>query len=87
MLTFRPPLPTFPVELRGRVPRACLIRRGSCWTIAYHIVGHLEFYRDVRHKSPPWPEGYWPKKAEPANEEAWDKSVDSIKRTSQTCAS
>jgi hypothetical protein len=37
----------------------------------------LEFTKDARHKSPPWPEGYWPKK--PAKGKDWDKSVAAFK--------
>jgi hypothetical protein len=33
----------------------------------------LEFTKDARHKSPSWPEGYWPKK--PAAGKDWQNSV------------
>ena len=36
----------------------------------------LEFSRNKKHESPKWPEGYWPKSAEPPNEDSWKKSVD-----------
>jgi len=35
----------------------------------------LEFSRNARHVSPPWPEGYWPKDKKRADREAWEKSV------------
>ncbi len=35
----------------------------------------LEFSRNEKHKSPKWPEGYWPKTEAPPSEEAWTKSV------------
>ena len=35
----------------------------------------LEFSRNVKHVSPKFPEGYWPKSAAPADESAWDKSI------------
>lgn len=35
----------------------------------------LEFSRNPEHQSPPFPEGYWPKAAQPPDEEAWDRSV------------
>jgi hypothetical protein len=38
----------------------------------------LEFSRNPKHVSPEWPEGYWPKKAEPENAAAWDHSVKSF---------
>jgi hypothetical protein len=41
--------------------------------IAQHDI--LEFSRNPKHKSPQWPEGYWPKAEAPATEMAWDESV------------
>jgi hypothetical protein len=38
----------------------------------------LEFSRDPDHKSPKFPEGYWPAKPEPPDEKAWDRSVHSF---------
>ncbi len=38
----------------------------------------LEFSRNAKHKSPKWPEGYWPKTAEPPSADAWDKSVEQV---------
>jgi hypothetical protein len=38
----------------------------------------LEFSRDARHKSPPWPDGYWPKTAAPPSDGAWDKSIKAV---------
>ena len=35
----------------------------------------LEFSRNPKHVSPPFPGGYWPKTPVPPNEEAWDASV------------
>ncbi len=35
----------------------------------------LEFSRNPKHVSPPWPEGYWPHTPAPPDEKAWDKSV------------
>jgi hypothetical protein len=41
----------------------------------------LEFSRDTKnHKSPGWPEGYWPKTPAPPKPAAWDKSVQSLER-------
>lgn len=34
----------------------------------------LEFIRNPKHVSPPWPEGYWPKKSQ-ANEVLWKNSI------------
>lgn len=43
----------------------------------------LEFSRDAKHVSPPWPEGYWPKEAAPPNDEAWEKCLESLHRDLQ----
>jgi DinB superfamily len=70
----------FPVKLRGRVPEGL---PHSAWQLLEHMRIALwdivEFCRDTRHKSPPWPEGYWPKKPEPPSEEAWDRSVNAVR--------
>ena len=70
----------FPAELRGRVPDGLPY---SAWQLLEHIrialCDIVEFSRDTRHKSPPWPQGYWPKEAEPPSEAAWDKSVEAIR--------
>lgn len=70
----------FPAELRGRVPAGM---PHSAWQLLEHIHIALwdivEFCRNTRHKSPPWPEGYWPKKPAPPTDEAWDESVEAIR--------
>ncbi len=35
----------------------------------------LEFCRDANHKSPKWPEGYWPKPDEVGNATLWNETV------------
>jgi hypothetical protein len=40
----------------------------------------LEFSRNPRHVSPPFPAGYWPKTPAPVNREAWDESVAAFER-------
>ena len=40
----------------------------------------LEFSRSPNHKSPQWPEGYWPANEAPSSERAWKESVDAFKR-------
>ncbi len=40
----------------------------------------LEYSRNPRHKSPPWPEGYWPEAEMPPNEKAWKDSVGAFKK-------
>lgn len=69
----------FPADLRGRVPEGF---PHSGWQLLEHLRitlwDILEFSRDARHKSPPWPEGYWPKNAAPDGKDDWDKSVKAI---------
>ena len=40
----------------------------------------LEFSRDPRYVSPPWPAGYWPREAVPPDEQAWPRSVEAFCR-------
>jgi hypothetical protein len=35
----------------------------------------LEFSRNAKHVSPPWPEGHWPKSESPTDSRAWDNSI------------
>lgn len=69
----------FPSELLGRVPDGLPY---SAWQLLEHIRIALwdivEFSRGSKHKSPPWPDGYWPKTVAPPNEEAWEHSVKAI---------
>ena len=43
----------------------------------------LEFSRNPKHVSPPFPGGYWPKTPAPPNDEAWDESVAAFQRDLQ----
>lgn len=69
----------FPADLRGRVPQGL---PHSAWQLLEHIRialwDILEFSRGKQHKSPKWPEGYWPATAAPPSEAAWDKSVEAV---------
>ena len=40
----------------------------------------LEFSRNPKHVSPPFPGGYWPKTPAPPNREAWDGSAAAFER-------
>jgi hypothetical protein len=63
-------------DLRGKKPANL---PHSPWMLLEHlrIAQHdiLEFSRNQNHKSPKWPEGYWPKTAAPPSEAAWAESV------------
>lgn len=70
-----------PAKLRGAKPEGAPY---SAWELLEHMRiaqwDMLEFSRDPKHESPEWPDGYWPKSAEPANAAAWDHSVKSFHR-------
>lgn len=69
----------FPEELRGKRPSGC---PHSPWQLLEHMRitqwDILEFTRDPEHKSPEFPEGYWPTDSEPPNATAWDETVKSF---------
>ncbi len=66
----------FPSNLRGAKPSGA---PHSAWELLEHLRiaqwDMLEFSRDPKHQSPTWPSGYWPRQAQPPDEEAWDRSV------------
>jgi hypothetical protein len=68
-----------PAKLRGTKPTNF---PHSAWMILEHLriaqSDILEFSRNEKHKSPKWPEGYWPKNEAPSGEAEWNKSVDQV---------
>ncbi len=40
----------------------------------------LEFSRNSKHVSPPWPEGYWPASEAPPSEKAWKSAIAKFKK-------
>ena len=72
-------LKDFPHELRGKKPEGS---PHTPWQLLEHIRiaqwDILEFSKDARHKSPKWPDDYWPKTEAPPDDKAWDKSVKEI---------
>ena len=55
----------------------------SIWQLTEHIRivqwDLLEFSRNPRHKSPKWPEGFWPKDPAPPDKQAWKRSMEQIR--------
>lgn len=49
--------------------------------IAQHDI--LEFSRNPHHKSPKWPEGYWPESETAENQEALDASIATFQKEAQ----
>ena len=75
--TFEDAVKGLPPKLHGAKPANF---PHSAWMIVEHLRiaqwDILEFSRNKKHESPKWPEGYWPKTDAPANEQAWNKSVE-----------
>jgi len=75
-LDFDSALKDFPAEARG-------IKLAGAPHTAWQLLEHmrlaqrdiLDFSRDPKHKSPEWPEGYWPSTEAPPDEKAWDASA------------
>ena len=74
--SFEDAIKDVPAELRGKRPKG---GPHSPWELLEHLRiaqrDILEFSRNPDHKSPAWPEGYWPPAPEPPDEKAWDRSV------------
>src|SRR5213595_775991 len=56
----------------------------TAWMLLEHLrlaqFDILEFSRNPKHVSPPWPEGYWPASEAPASEKSWKESVETFKK-------
>jgi DinB superfamily len=78
-LTFDKAIADLPAKLRGAKPPGV---PHTPWRLLEHlrIAQHdiLEFSRNPKHKSPPWPEGYWPTSDGPPDDTAWDRSVAAV---------
>jgi hypothetical protein len=72
-------LKDFPRELRGKKPEGS---PHTPWQLLEHIRiaqwDILEFSKDAKHKSPKWPDDYWPKTEAPPDDKAWDKSAEQV---------
>ncbi len=71
----------FPPQHRGKKLASA---PHSAWQLLEHMrlaqSDILEFSRNPEHKSPKWPEGYWPKTEAPPNANAWDESVKAFQK-------
>ena len=75
-LRFDDAVKDFPPDKRGiRLPGA----PHSAWELLEHLrIGLwdiVEFSRDGKHVSPPWPSGYWPPTPAPPTDTAWGESI------------
>lgn len=70
----------FPSQLRGKKPKGAPY---TAWQLLEHLRiaqwDILEFSRNPKHVSPPWPDGYWPKTEAPPSAGAWNNSVRSFR--------
>jgi len=70
----------FPSRMRGVKPPGA---PHTAWQLLEHMriaqSDILEFSRDAKHKSPPWPEGYWPKTEAPPSAASWNNSLRSFR--------
>lgn len=69
-----------PPALRGKKPEGA---EHSPWQVMEHLRialwDILEFARDAKHKSPEFPQGYWPATQSPPDDKAWEKSAASFR--------
>ena len=69
----------FPRELRASKPHGS---PHTPWQLLEHLriaqSDIVQFTLNPKHRSPKFPDGYWPKTDTPPDDRAWDKSVTSI---------
>ncbi|MBI1353756.1 MAG: DinB family protein [Acidobacteria bacterium] len=79
-VTFDAAVADWPQELQGRKPKGA---SHTPWEVLEHLRlaqwDILEFSRDPHHKSPAFPEGYWPETSEPPLPDSWGRSVAQFK--------
>jgi hypothetical protein len=77
--TFSQVVADFPAKQRGEIPKGL---PHSAWMLLEHMRlaqwDILEFSRNPKYKHMKWPDDYWPKTPAPANEAAWQKSIQSF---------
>jgi hypothetical protein len=77
--TLKDALDGLPANLQGVKPNNLPY---SIWQLAEHIRiaqwDMLEFSKDGNHQSPNWPDDYWPKESSPADDAAWNKTIEQI---------
>src|SRR4051812_20800084 len=78
-IDLREALKDFPKDLRARKPEG---GPHTPWQLLEHIRiaqwDILEFSRSAKHKSPKWPDKYWPETEAPPDDKAWEKSVNQV---------
>src|SRR5476651_192908 len=76
---FKDAVGDLPAKLRGQEPDKLPY---SIWQLVEHIRiaqwDMLRFCTDAKHRSPKWPEEYWPKESAPENDTTWENSLTQI---------
>ncbi len=79
--TFDAVIANLPANLRAKKPAGY---PHSLWMLLEHLRlaqwDILEFSRNPKHKSPPWPEGYWPESEMPPTQQAWVTAMNDFKK-------
>jgi hypothetical protein len=74
--TLKDALDKLPTGLRGVKPDGLPY---SIWQLLEHIRiaqrDMVQFCIDANHRSPKWPDGYWPKESGPKDDSSWDRSI------------
>jgi len=77
----------FPTNLRGARPNDL---PHSAWQLIEHLRiaqwDIIEYALNPKHKSPDFPDGYWPKSPEPPDAKAWDRSIAGFRADRKTLA-
>ena len=77
--TFDQAMAGLPADLRGRKTKGY---PHTPWMLLEHMRiaqwDILDFSRNSKYKSLPWPEGYWPKDEAPPSAAAWKQSIESF---------
>ena len=76
----------FPDAVKGIAPHLRGVKPDgvpySIWQLVEHIRiaqwDMMQFCKDADHRSPKWPEEYWPKENAPEDEDAWTGSLSQI---------
>lgn len=79
-VTLEQALAGLPPKMRGVQPPG---QPHTLWRLVEHLRlaqwDILEFSRRADHRSPAWPEGYWPPAEAPPDETAWERSVQALR--------
>jgi hypothetical protein len=77
--TFKDAVKGLPAAMQGVKPDDLPY---SIWQLVEHIRiaqwDMVEFSKDGAHKSPKWPDGYWPEEVAPTSDAEWRKSLKQI---------